>query len=408
MRSSSFILVIMLCISQASLTAIAGDYTLDIFGNANMDDTIDEADVEYVAGIIDGSNEATDLADANYDGVIDEEDIDQIEKIMADDESELTMKDYVGRIVTIEMPVERVALLNKYAMEAIQIFRVQDRVVGIETEAQEYTYLPEICSLTALGKASDPDFEAVVGLNPDLVITWYSTKIVDYEAALPDTIPIIDLSFTKPAILPKEVKTLGYIFGEVDRADYYIEEFHDKYIDIIESRVDQIPEDERLSVYLECNLPYKTYGNTTGAHQMMVLSGGMNIFDDIEGIPIVDPEEIIERNPAAIIRGAYSDAGYSVDDSSKMKELMEEIMSRPGFEEIAAVQDDNVYIVNVNLHYGLDYPVGLVYFAEIINPVLFEDLDPKSVHQEFLADVLGVDFDLDEHGVFVYPPLEVS
>jgi hypothetical protein len=28
------------------------------------------------------------------------------------------------------------------------------------------------------------------------------------------------------------------------------------------------------------------------------------------------------------------------------------------------------------------------------------------VHQEFLTDILGVDFDLRENGVFVYPPLE--
>lgn len=33
----------------------ASDYTLAIFGNANMDDTIDERDIEYVDGVINGT-----------------------------------------------------------------------------------------------------------------------------------------------------------------------------------------------------------------------------------------------------------------------------------------------------------------------------------------------------------------
>jgi iron complex transport system substrate-binding protein len=305
------------------------------------------------------------------------------------------------------MPVKRLALLNKYCAEAIQIFGVQDRVVGIETEAQEYTYLPEVCRLPTLGKAGDPDLETVISLNPDLLITWYSTNVPDLEKGLPESIPIIDLSFTKPENLTREVKTLGYIFGKVDQADDYILNFHDKYVGMIESRLEGLSDNDRPRVYLECNAAYKTYGNTTGAHQMMELAGGKNIFDDVSGIPIVDPEAIIDKNPEVIIRGAYTDAGYNFDSSSNLSDLREQIMNRPGFDRILAVSSNNTYLVDVNLHYGLDYPVGLLYFAKIIHPELFEDVDPKAVHQEFLTIVLGVDYDLSKHGVFVYPPLEV-
>ena len=69
------IAVLTLCVSLAFIPASAADFTLQIFGNANMDDTINELDIEYVQGIIDGSKDKTELADANYDGKIDEEDI---------------------------------------------------------------------------------------------------------------------------------------------------------------------------------------------------------------------------------------------------------------------------------------------------------------------------------------------
>jgi len=82
MKRIALILAMTSCISLAAFPMIAADYTLGIFGNANMDDVIDEDDMEYVRKVIDGSNEATELADANYDGHIDEEDISQIELII--------------------------------------------------------------------------------------------------------------------------------------------------------------------------------------------------------------------------------------------------------------------------------------------------------------------------------------
>lgn len=50
--------VMMLCVLLLVMPVGASDYTLGIYGNANMDDVIDEADIAYVEGIIAGTNEA--------------------------------------------------------------------------------------------------------------------------------------------------------------------------------------------------------------------------------------------------------------------------------------------------------------------------------------------------------------
>ena len=92
----------MLCVSLAIGSAGASDYTLDIFGNANMDDTIDEEDIAYVEGIIKGENAATNLSDANYDGEVDEKDIAQIEEIIKGEEKNLTLIDSADKIVTVK------------------------------------------------------------------------------------------------------------------------------------------------------------------------------------------------------------------------------------------------------------------------------------------------------------------
>jgi hypothetical protein len=44
------------------------DLTLQIYGNANMDDAVNQKDVDYLADIISGKSSATAYADANKDG----------------------------------------------------------------------------------------------------------------------------------------------------------------------------------------------------------------------------------------------------------------------------------------------------------------------------------------------------
>jgi iron complex transport system substrate-binding protein len=72
------LLSIMLISFLAPLSAIAVSYTLQICGNANMDETINDADVSYIEKVIKGEAEETKLSDANNDGMVNEKDVDQI------------------------------------------------------------------------------------------------------------------------------------------------------------------------------------------------------------------------------------------------------------------------------------------------------------------------------------------
>ncbi|MDQ1313507.1 MAG: iron complex transport system substrate-binding protein, partial [Euryarchaeota archaeon] len=85
MRSSY--LFYLRCLASLAMLAVipavlASDYTLEIFGNANMDDKIDEADVTHIEAIIASSTSPTPLSDANGDGEVDGSDIDQVQRII--------------------------------------------------------------------------------------------------------------------------------------------------------------------------------------------------------------------------------------------------------------------------------------------------------------------------------------
>jgi iron complex transport system substrate-binding protein len=140
---------------------------------------------------------------------------------------------------------------------------------------------------------------------------------------------------------------------------------------------------------------------------LIEIAGGRNIFADIaEGMVDVDPEAVVERNPDIIIKYIYSlkGAGYNSDDISPLKAAWGEMMNRSELAECSAVKNRRVYVIDYShLLCGSAYVIGLAYYAKWFYPN-FEVLDPQTIQQEFVADFVGLDYDVYEHGVFVYHP----
>jgi len=417
----SLLVLLILAISSGPCSATAGDKVddlisssnpLGIFGNADMNDIIDERDVDYVKGVIDGKSEATKLADANYDGKIDSLDVDRINEIIKGEELELTLMDSADRVVTVKLPVQRAVTLNDYPAEVMRILGVQDRIVGVGSSILESkAYFPELAGLPSVGTISVPDYEAIIGLNPDLVIQWTS-KAQEKAEKLPG-ISVIALDFYKPETLANEVRTFGYIFGRTERADEFID-WYEGWLDKIHNTTKEIPEDDKPNVFLEATYNpgemWRTGGSKSGWHQKIEIAGGKNIFGDIsEGSGVdVDPEEVMKRNPDIIFKRAITDeSGYALDNATEFSEIRDEIMGRPELAHVKAIENERVYIVHIDIFGGFNHLPGIAYLAKWFHPDLFDDLDPQAIHQEYLTRFQGLDFDLSKHGVFVYPTQEV-
>jgi len=408
------------------LPAAASDYTLGVFGNANEDETINMQDVTYTELIILEYRDKTQLADAKHDNRINMQDVTQIELIILGREKELTILDSEGESKTISMPVNEILTLNSDCTEAIRAIQAKDRIVGIESAtAMQTTFYPEISALPSVGRGSGPDLELVMEIDPDILIAYapgiYNPGHDGLEDKLEPAVTVVRLNFYKPENVAEDLIKLGYLLGEVENARNYIE-WRDEYVNEIEDVVSGISEDDKPKVFID----YGSQGGSTnrmtaaagtGLHQMCVQAGGINIAADLPaglapGYPYAELEWILDQAPIVVIGQASGynsrDGGYETDDDSDLAAYYDEIIGLPGFEEIPAVENNRTYIMQGVVSGGLTDVVGLAYYAEWFHPNRFENLDPEAIHQEYIDEFCGIDFNVAEHGVFVYPQPEES
>jgi len=394
-------------------TASEDDYVLDIYGNANEDGTIDMRDLTYVKLIFFGKKPVTKLADAKYDGKINPLDFIQIKLIIVGKEKEITLVDTADRIVTVQKPVERLVITSSYMLEMLRTIGVKvDQIIGVEYQviSEDFPhyqiFFPEYQDKPGV-TTEDP--ESIITLYPDVVITGHSSGS-DPAANACEAAGITVLRFSASAgtKIPEQVDKLGYIFDK-QKAEEFLD-WYEGILNSIKDKVENMPEEDKPKVYFEVSKPYRSYSK----YAFIEKAGGKNIIPDAYGS--VDPEAVIDRDPDIIVVVPWGwkerISGYTMgaDDTAGLKKVRDEVMSRPELQNVTAVKTGRVYVLSGHLvTFG---PTGsstdflqIAYMAKWFHPDLFRDLDPQAIHQEYLDRFQHLDYDLDEHGVFVYPPL---
>jgi iron complex transport system substrate-binding protein len=397
-------------------TAPEDDYVLEIYGNANEDDTIDMRDLTYVKLIFFGKKPETELADAKHDGEINPLDFIQIKLIIVGKERELTIVDSQDKIVTVNKPINRIITTWRGPLEMLRTIGVKsDKIVGVETlrgGARYYeTFFPEYQDVPKIGIMTNPDIEKMLSLNPDCIFFLfpfvYGTAGEEFKSAGISLIHCFCGIWDRD--VTREIKTLGYLFDKRERAEEYIE-WQEGILNPIKECVEKIPEEDKPTVYFEGE---KTYWTSAEKKTNIEFAGGKTIFPEVTKWVQIDPEEVVERNPEVIVKMANPSTGASgydlaASDLTGIKEVRDEIMNRPELKNVDAVKNGRVYVISMYIAStggaaGCRGFLQKIYTAKWLHPDLFEDLDPKVIHQEYLTRFQGLDLDLDEKGVFAYP-----
>jgi iron complex transport system substrate-binding protein len=392
--------------ASAATTASEDDYVLGIYGNANEDDTVDMRDLTYVKLIFFGKKPETELADAKYDGKINPLDFIQIKLIIVGKEKELTVIDSGERTVTVHNPVKRIAVLYSAIVEMLRSLHANDKIVGVNNYviSAEPTFFQEFADYPNLEFSMGfPNYEEILNCHPDAVFlsTGYREEVLNKLNELDPDITLVCVSGGfKMEICVDEARKLGYILDKEEEAEEFID-FYKGCMNTITDKTKGIPKEERPRVYHEFHRPYYSCGAGHAWGEYIVAAGGNNILGDLSCSDI-SAEEVVTQNPEIIVRMA-SGCGYDTDDITKLIDQRDAIINRPELANVAAVKNGKVYLIATGIYYGARHFIGSAYMAKWFHPDLFEDLDPQAIHQEYLTEFQGLDYDLDEHGVFVYP-----
>ena len=393
-------------------------YVLDIYGNANEDDTIDMRDLTYVKLIFFGKKPETELADAKYDGKINPLDFIQIKLIIVGKEKELTVIDIVDRIVTLDMPVERIIVTEDKLGEVIRILGVEDKVVGIDPNMADTGFFPVMGDKPHVGNCMHGtlDYELLAELRPDLLLIHghygKSTDIIEKAEKMDIPVVCVDAYIGGKTSLKKEepidgrdidltadsqvhcFTILGTIFNRDEKAQEFLD-WRTNLLEMIKDRTEDIEENDELDAWYG-SIRDGCYSATGKGNKctLVIDMVGLHNIAEFYGSGIVDPEWIIISNPDIIILTAGYIAGtitgYPATDPSKVEEFIRHAMEDPVLSQTTAVKTGRVYAIEF-ICLDVRPMVGAAYLGKVAYPERFKDIDPDEINREYFEKWLRVE-----------------
>lgn len=209
------------------------------------------------------------------------------------------------------------------------------------------------------------DAEKIISLNPDVVFA-HETLLGTSEAGLQQLRDaglkvFVVKNAGNFAETYKTIEQIGHITGKADEAKKITDDMKAK-VKEIQAKVKDV---KQKSAFVETSDEPNIYtaGKDTFMQEMFDLANIKNVTADQTGWFQIDPEEIVKRNPDTII------VKYN-----HVKNIVEKVKKRQGFDSITAVKNDAVVQVDANLtsRTGPRLAEGLEVIAKAVYPEAFE------------------------------------
>lgn len=246
--------------------------------------------------------------------------------------------DREGTEVNIPTKIEKIISTAPSNTEVLMALGLGDKLVAIDKYSTDIeginTELPQI-------DFSNPDAETIIGLEPDIVIASGHNKTGSVEdpfkAISESGIPVVYIPSSDSIDgIYKDIEFIADVVNERSKGKEIVDDMKAQ-VEEIKAIGDTIT--DKKSVYFEISpAPYlSSFGKSTFLNEMIEIIGAKNIFENEEGWISPTAEAIIDANPDVII----TNAGY-------MENPTEEIKSRDAWENINAIKNNEVYLVDQN------------------------------------------------------------
>jgi iron complex transport system substrate-binding protein len=247
--------------------------------------------------------------------------------------------------------------LSPTVTEMLWAIGAGDQVVAVDDQSD----YPDGIPVTDLS-AYEPNVEAILGYEPDLVITSggeddvvKSLEQVDVPVLVLPSAEDLDESYA-------QIEQLGEGTGHADEAEQVVEDVRAG----IEAAVEAAPDATGVTYFHELGPDLFSVGSDTFIGQMYSLFGLENIAEaaaEGDDYPQLNSEYVVEADPDLVLIADNECCGVTAED----------VAGRAGWEDVDAVDNGQLHVVDedVTSRWG----PRVVEFAEIVSGILTDNAE---------------------------------
>ena len=249
------------------------------------------------------------------------------------EEAGITITDMTGREITLDEPATRIVALSAADCEILYYIGGGDALVG---RGEFCDYPAEVMDIPAVQSGNETNIEQIISLEPQVLLMSSMAQTEEQVEALEAAgVKVVVSDAQDIEGVYTSIEMIGKLMGKEDNAQ--------DVIDSMKSTFEELKAnagDGTKSIYFEVSpLEYGlwTAGKGTFMNEIAEMIGLKNAFEDVDGWAEVSEEQVLERNPDYIVTiTMYFGEGPTPE---------EEIMGRPGWENVTAVK--NAAILNL-------------------------------------------------------------
>ena len=249
----------------------------------------------------------------------------------------MTYTDVLGRTIEVKADdkVERIVSLTAANTEILFALGLQDKIVGVDVYSN---YPAETEAIEKVGDFNGPSVEAVVALEPDLILAGNKLQATIIEELSNLGLPVVAVEPTEYEKIGESIQFVGALTHSEDAAQKLVDSMKEKQDAILALPRD----DEEVTSYFVMSAG--DFGNWTSGpgsfiNDMMISLGMKPITEIKDGAPWMDYnlEALVEADPDVLFLS--SQAGVDVDG---LKELT-------GYKDLTAIKEGRVYVLDADI-----------------------------------------------------------
>ncbi len=221
--------------------------------------------------------------------------------------SSFTITDSNGRVVTIKNNhPQKIVSLAPSNTEILYALGLADRIAAVTDYAD---YPPEATAKPSVGAYDNPNLEAIVAMEPDLILATDGqpqATLDQLESRGLTVVVIIPHSIDEVLTM---ITLIGKVTGQDEEAATLVADMQ-KRIDAVTEKTKNLTTAEKPRVfYIIWQDPIWTTGSGTFEDALIELAGGVNIAHELTGYATISLETVIAANPQVMVAGVGMGTG---------------------------------------------------------------------------------------------------